>query len=79
MDEIIKFLKENFVYGNATNTHLNIVQWLHDNGISKDEYMQWPNQAQQQDSPNTCKCEYPDFDAMPFGNHCLACNGIIRR
>lgn len=46
--------------------------------------MAWGNRVvkrklQQKDSPDTCKCDDPDNDMVPFGDHCLQCGGTIRR
>lgn len=29
------------------------------------------------DSANSCKCNEPDNDGAPYGDHCLNCGGII--
>ena len=33
---------------------------------------------QQKDAPDSCKCDDPDNNMAPFGDHCLACGGVIR-
>jgi len=37
--------------------------------------------SQQVVSPDEllCHCDEPDNDMVPHGDHCLSCNGIIRR
>ena len=37
----IDCLKKVFTYGDATNTHLDILDYLNSIGISKDEYSKW--------------------------------------
>ena len=37
----INCLKKVFTYGNATDTHIDILGYLYSIGISKDEYSKW--------------------------------------
>ena len=44
-DKVIEILSKVFVYGDATNTHLNILNLLHDAGVGKEIYSTWNKDA----------------------------------
>jgi hypothetical protein len=41
VEEKLDALKKAFTYGDATNTHLDILDWLYEHGIPKEEYSTW--------------------------------------
>lgn len=47
MKNDIALLKKVFTYGNATNTHLDILDYLNHLGVSKSEYSKWGHNASQ--------------------------------
>ena len=44
-DKVIEILSKVFVYGDATNTHLNILNLLHDAEVGKEVYSAWNKDA----------------------------------
>ena len=44
----------------------------------KIDISKFQSQAQPEDSTDFCKCDNPDNDMPPFGDHCLVCNRKIR-
>ena len=47
-DILVSFLEDVFTYGDATNTHLDIVKFLRQIGIDEEEYQTWGRNAPQQ-------------------------------
>ena len=45
--QIIEILGKVFIYGNATETHLNILTLLHDFKIEKEIYSNWSQKGEQ--------------------------------
>jgi len=44
----IEALREIFIYGDATSTHLNIIDYLNTHNVPRSEYLTWNKNASQQ-------------------------------
>lgn len=60
-----KILKEVFTYGDATNTHLDILKHLYASNIPESEFITWGRNASQQDIPPVSV-----KDGTYFRNYC---------
>ena len=73
----IEVLKQVFTYGHATDTHLDILDYLKSVNVSKSEYSLWGRNAasQQPDSadPKRC-CSCGAVLQNPILDACVACS-----
>ena len=79
MKNDIALLKEIFTYGDATNTHLDILDYLNYLGVSKSEYSKWGRNASRPAVEAEAKylCFFCSTPTQPTkkGQACPICGG----